>query len=114
MEKTKLYWGKTIASFFLVLFTMPLGHALMRVMEETMSVSVMNKCAFLMGFVGLVMAIVGGALMPPLQGSIIDAGGSEHILFGLPSVNVSYGLPLICFLMIIIYGMRSYKKTKKI
>ena len=37
MKTQKLYWGKTIASFFLVLFTMPLGHALMRVMEDTMS-----------------------------------------------------------------------------
>ena len=26
MKTRKLYWGKTIASFFLVLFTMPLGH----------------------------------------------------------------------------------------
>ena len=25
---TSKYWGKTIASFLLVLFTMPLGHAL--------------------------------------------------------------------------------------
>ena len=35
--KPKSYWGKTIASFLLVLFTMPLGHALMRVMGDTMS-----------------------------------------------------------------------------
>ena len=26
MKTQRLYWGKTIASFFLVLFTMPLGH----------------------------------------------------------------------------------------
>jgi hypothetical protein len=52
MKTQKLYWGKTIASFFLVLFTMPLGHALMRVMEETMS-----HHAFIMGAVGLAIAI---------------------------------------------------------
>ena len=33
MEQKK-YWGKTVASFFLVLFTMPLGHALMKIMES--------------------------------------------------------------------------------
>lgn len=33
MEQKK-YWGKTVASFFLVLCTMPLGHALMKIMES--------------------------------------------------------------------------------
>ena len=28
----KKYWGKTITSFVFVLFTMPLGHAMMRIM----------------------------------------------------------------------------------
>ena len=73
MKETKLYWGKTIASFFLVLFTMPLGHAIMRVMEETMSVSLMNKCAFLMGLVGLAMAIVG----------VFVKGDTKQTLWGL-------------------------------
>lgn len=66
-----------------------------------------------LGAAFLVMAIVGGALMPPLQGTIIDAGGAEHILFGLPSVNVSYCLPFICFVMITIYGFRCYARMKK-
>ena len=55
----KYHWGVTLASFFLVLATMPLGHALMRVMEDTMSVTVMNRCAFAMGFVGLVITVWG-------------------------------------------------------
>ena len=46
MKTQKLYWGKTVASFFLVLFTMPLGHALMRVMEDTMSHHAVNVSAF--------------------------------------------------------------------
>ena len=62
-----------------------------------------------LGAAFLVMAIVGGACMPVLQGAIIDMGGTEHMLFGLPSVNVSYVLPLICFLVITLYGLRSYK-----
>ena len=62
-----------------------------------------------LGAAFLVMAIVGGACMPVLQGAIIDMGGTEHVLFGLPSVNVSYVLPLICFLVITLYGLRCYK-----
>jgi len=53
-----------------------------------------------LGAAGLVMAIVGGALMPPLQGSIIDL---ETVGF-LPAVNFSFVLPLICFLIIARFG----------
>ena len=58
-----------------------------------------------LGAAFLVMAIVGGALMPPLQGMIIDCG----TIAGHPAVNVSYVLPLICFVMVAIYGFRSRK-----
>ena len=37
MEIKKLYTGRAIASFLLVLFSMPLGHGLMIAMEKTMS-----------------------------------------------------------------------------
>ncbi|MBO6012318.1 MAG: L-fucose:H+ symporter permease [Bacteroidales bacterium] len=63
-----------------------------------------------LGAAFLVMAIVGGSIFPPLQGSIIDAGGPEHIIMGLPSVNFSYVLPLVCFFFITLYGWRSYRK----
>uniref|UniRef100_UPI003216E46F L-fucose:H+ symporter permease n=1 Tax=uncultured Draconibacterium sp. TaxID=1573823 RepID=UPI003216E46F len=55
------------------------------------------------GAAGLVMAIVGGALMPPLQGAIIDMGE----IGWLPAVNVSFVLPFICFVVIAIYGYRT-------
>ena len=58
-----------------------------------------------MGAAGLVMAIVGGALMPPLQGWIIDFGSVGKF----NSVNVSFVLPLICFCVVAVYGYRSYK-----
>lgn len=59
-----------------------------------------------LGAAGLVMAIVGGALMPPLQGAIIDLG-----TFGwLPAVNASFILPFICFVAILIYGLRTMKR----
>ncbi|MBR0049008.1 MAG: L-fucose:H+ symporter permease [Prevotella sp.] len=61
-----------------------------------------------LGAAFLVMAIVGGALMPPLQGMIIDL----QTVFGHPAVNASFVLPLICFLIIIGYGYRSYKRIE--
>ncbi len=57
------------------------------------------------GAAGLIMAILGGSVMPPLQAAIIDC----HELCGLPAVNASFVLPLICFVVITIYGYRSYK-----
>jgi FHS family L-fucose permease-like MFS transporter len=62
-----------------------------------------------LGAAFLVMAIVGGALMPPLQGLIID----QQVIMGHPAVNVSFVLPLICFLIIICYGYRAYIKGVK-
>src|SRR5574344_3033906 len=43
-----------------------------------------------LGAAFLVMAIVGGALMPPLQGLMIDQG----TIWGMPAVNMSFILPL--------------------
>lgn len=57
------------------------------------------------GAAGLVMAIVGGALMPPLQGLIIDQGE----VFNIPAINFSFILPLLCFVVIAIYGFRCWK-----
>ncbi len=58
-----------------------------------------------LGAAGLVMAIVGGALMPPLQGAIIDMG----TVAGMPAVNFSFILPFISFIIIAIYGYRTLK-----
>ncbi len=44
-----------------------------------------------LGAAFLVMAIVGGAIMPPLQGTIIDLG----TVGSLPAVNASFVLPLM-------------------
>ncbi len=61
-----------------------------------------------LGAAFLVMAIVGGALMPPLQGMLIDQG----VLFGMPAVNVSFVLPLLCFIIVTGYGYRSLKSIR--
>ena len=63
-----------------------------------------------LGAAFLVMAIVGGALMPPLQGMIIDMGS----IGGFPAVNFSFILPLVCFGVVTVYGYRSYKARKQI
>ena len=55
------------------------------------------------GAAGLIMAILGGSVLPPLQASIIDM----HTVFGMPSTNVSFILPFICFVVIAIYGFRT-------
>ena len=57
------------------------------------------------GAAGLIMAILGGSVLPPLQASIID----QVEVFGMPAVNISFVLPLICFLVIIVYGVRCAK-----
>ena len=62
-----------------------------------------------LGAAFLVMAIVGGALMPPLQGMIIDCG----TICGHPAVNVSYALPLLCFVVVALYGIRARRVGSK-
>ncbi len=59
------------------------------------------------GAAGLIMAILGGSVMPPVQAAIIDMG----TVWGMPAVNVSFILPFICFVVIVIYGYRSYKRA---
>ena len=54
---------------------------------------------------GLIMAILGGAFFPPIQAAIIQ---SRFALFGLPSTNVSFLIPLICLGVVVWYGHRSY------
>ena len=46
---------------------------------------------------GQIMAIVGGAIITPMQGAMVDKWG----------VNNSYWLPLVCFIVIGLYALRS-------
>lgn len=74
--------------------------------------SIMFPTIFSLGLVGLgedtkigssllVMAIVGGAIFPYIMGAIIDYSGDK--------VQPGYIVPLICFLVIIYFGLRGYK-----
>ena len=94
-----LYCLVAISFFMSLMFPTIYGIALENVRREDTS----------LGAAFLVMAIVGGALMPPLQGMVIDQG----TLFGMPAVNVSYALPLICFIVVTVYalGCRRIQKS---
>lgn len=59
------------------------------------------------GAAGLIMAILGGSILPPLQASIIDC----HKVLGMPAENVSFIFPLVCFIVVATYGYRTYKKA---
>ena len=59
MIQKKKNWWKSIASFLLVLCTMPLGHAMMIIMEKTMTPAAVHCSAFCMGLAGLLLVIGG-------------------------------------------------------
>ena len=88
-----LYCLIGISLFMSLMFPTIYGTALEKVDHQDTS----------LGAAFLVMAIVGGALMPPLQGAIIDQG----TVLGHPAVNVSYALPFLCFVIVAIYGIRA-------
>lgn len=63
----------------------------------------------------LVMAIVGGAIMPTLQGMIMDIGGvayDDTLILGVPEVNFSFILPLACFVMVLLFSLRVKKVVR--
>lgn len=51
------------------------------------------------GAAGLIMAILGGSVIPPIQAAIIDAG----------FIGLSFLLPLLCFAVVAWYGWRCAK-----
>lgn len=61
------------------------------------------------GAAGLIMAILGGSVLPPLQASIIDL---ETIGSSFPAVNASFILPFISFLVVTWFGTQAYQRSK--
>ena len=57
------------------------------------------------GASGLIMAILGGALLTPLQGMVSDAAGS---------INTSYLVPLVCFLVVLCYALFTANRNLKL
>ena len=68
------------------------------------------------GSAGLVMAIVGSALLPKAQGFIIDLGGrgvKDILILGVSEVNFSFILPFFCFIYLAWYGLVVNNNTYK-
>ncbi len=61
-----------------------------------------------LGASGLIMAIGGGCLMPPMQAWIMDKADFDLGFMMLSSVRVSFLLPWVCFIVIAIYGFRTH------
>ncbi|MGJ8732529.1 MAG: L-fucose:H+ symporter permease [Cellulophaga sp.] len=102
-----LYSLVTVSLFMSIMFPTIYGIALKDMGDEAK-----------IGSAGLVMAIVGGALMPVLQGGILDWGGpgfsDVKVLGFIPEINFSFILPLICLSVVTAYGYVTYKSSKKI
>jgi FHS family L-fucose permease-like MFS transporter len=57
------------------------------------------------GSAGLIMAILGGSLLPAVQAMIIDS----HVQV-IPAVNLSFVVPVICFVVVMLYGISQYRR----
>lgn len=53
----------------------------------------------------LIMAIVGGAVIPYLMGMLIDHYGDN--------IQIGYSVPLVCYLVILYFGLKGYKISAK-
>jgi fucose permease len=66
-----------------------------------------------LGSAGLILAIGGGCLMPPMQAAIIDLPPIDLGFMELASVRASFFLPLLCFVVIALYGLRTFKGPQR-
>jgi FHS family L-fucose permease-like MFS transporter len=65
------------------------------------------------GAAGLIMAILGGSILPPLQALIFDIGGpgyNDITFFGMNEVKLSFVVPLICLMVVTHYGYKTSKQ----
>lgn len=53
----------------------------------------------------LIMSIVGGAILPYGMGTLIDFNGDN--------IQIGYSIPMVCFLIILYFGLRGYKIAHK-
>lgn len=60
-----------------------------------------------LGSAGLILAIGGGCLMPPLQAMIID----QETFLGLMGARASFFLPAICFVVVARYGWSASRRA---
>jgi MFS transporter, FHS family, L-fucose permease len=60
-----------------------------------------------LGAAGLIMAILGGSVLPPVQAAIMDQPAFELGGMALSSARASFVVPLVCFVVIALYGWRT-------
>ncbi len=82
-----VYFLVSISAFMSLMFPTIFGLAIKGLNEDTK-----------IGSSGLIMAILGGAVLTAIQGLVSDISGS---------INISYSVPLICFIVIFVYGIRN-------
>jgi FHS family L-fucose permease-like MFS transporter len=56
------------------------------------------------GAAGLIMSIVGGSVLTPVQAAIMDTGSNGSM------IHASFVVPLVCFVVIAGYGVLTYRK----
>ena len=88
--RTGIYCLVAVSACMSLMFPTIYGIALGDVHEDTE-----------VGSAGLIMAILGGSLLPALQAMIIDS----HVTL-LPAVNLSFVVPAVCFVVVMLYGLR--------
>lgn len=99
-----LYSLVAVSFFMSLMFPTIYGIALEGLTEEQSKI----------GSAGLIMAIVGGALMPKLQGMLIDAGGpgvNDIKIMGVSEVNFSFVLPF--YALYILHGLGTWCLAQK-
>jgi FHS family L-fucose permease-like MFS transporter len=63
-----------------------------------------------LGSAGLICAIGGGCLMPPLQALVMDGSGIALGSLAISATRASFFLPFLCFVVITIYGMSAARR----
>jgi FHS family L-fucose permease-like MFS transporter len=66
-----------------------------------------------LGSAGLILAIGGGAAMPPLQAALIDMGTVNLGFMTMQGVRASFLLPFLCFVVIAVYGFRAFRTRQE-
>ena len=88
--RTGMYCLVAVSACMSLMFPTIYGIALGGVREDTE-----------VGSAGLIMAILGGSILPALQAMIIDS----EVQF-MPAVNLSFVVPMVCFVVVMLYGLR--------
>lgn len=65
-----------------------------------------------LGSAGLICAIGGGCIMPPLQALLMDGNGLALGALSISAVRLSFILPLFCFLVVAAYGYCNWRWSR--